>query len=134
VDVQIGNAPVEGELEGFDEILEHAEKGDQPISQPAGLENHTVSLSQHSYIDSIISRFNFDDAKPVSTPMDPNIPLMKAQSPESLADIAKMKHIPYREAVGSLMYASMGTRPDITFAVSTVAQFLENPGAVHGRL
>jgi hypothetical protein len=42
-----------------------------------------------------------------------------------------MKSVPYREAVGSLMYASMGTRPDITFAVSTVAQFLENPGATH---
>ena len=42
-----------------------------------------------------------------------------------------MKNVPYREAVGSLMYASMGTRPDITFAVSTVAQFLENPGAAH---
>ena len=59
------------------------------------------------------------------------MPLMKSQSPESLADITKMKHIPYCEAASSLMYASMGTRPDITFAVSTVAQFLENPGVAH---
>jgi len=29
------------------------------------------------------------------------------------------------------MYAAMGTRPDIAFAVSTVAQFLDNPGWVH---
>ena len=29
------------------------------------------------------------------------------------------------------MYASMGTRPDVTFATSTVAQFLENPGVAH---
>ena len=64
-------------------------------------------------------------------PLDPNTSLTKTQSPSTLADITKMKNIPYREAVGSLMYASMGTRPDITFAVSTVAQFLENPGAMH---
>ena len=42
-----------------------------------------------------------------------------------------MKNIPYQEAVGSLMYAAMGTRLDIVFATSTVAQFLENPGRDH---
>ena len=35
VDVQIGNAPVEGEWEEVEEVLEHAEKGNQPIPQPA---------------------------------------------------------------------------------------------------
>jgi len=95
------------------------------------LENQTISLSQHAYIDSILARFNFENAKPVLTPMDPNVPLSKAQSPSKLDDIAKMRNVPYREAMGSLMYVSMGTRPDITFAVSTVAQFLENPGIVH---
>jgi hypothetical protein len=94
-------------------------------------ENRTTSLSQHAYIDSIIARFNFEDAKPVSMPMDPNVSLSKGQSPSKLADVAKMRNVPYREAVGSLMYASMGTRPDITFAVSTVAQFLDNPGIAH---
>ena len=42
-----------------------------------------------------------------------------------------MKNIPYQEAIGSLMYAAMGTRPDIAFTTSTVAQFSENPGWVH---
>ena len=95
------------------------------------LENHTTSLSQHAYIESILARFNFDDVKPLSMPIDPNVPLTKAQSPLTLAEITKMRNVPYREAVGSLMYASMGTRPDVTFATSTVAQFLENPGMAH---
>ena len=43
----------------------------------------------------------------------------------------KMKLVPYHEAVGSLMYAAMGMRPDITFVMSMVAQFLENPGWIH---
>jgi hypothetical protein len=48
-----------------------------------------------------------------------------------LEDIAKVKDVPYREAVGSLMYAAMGTRPDIAFAMSTVAQFSDNPRWEH---
>jgi len=95
------------------------------------LENHTTSLSQHAYIESILARFNFDDVKPLLMLIDPNIPLTKAQSPLILAEIAKMRNVPYREAVGSLMYASMGMRPDVTFATSTVAQFLENLGVAH---
>ena len=42
-----------------------------------------------------------------------------------------MKNVPYCEAMGSLMYAAMGTRPDIVFATLTVAQFSENPGWPH---
>lgn len=93
--------------------------------------NKTISLSQHAYIDAIITRFNFDDLKPLAIPIDPSVPLSITQSPTKLEDIAKMKNVPYREAVGSLMYAAMGTRPDIAFATSTVAQFSGNPGWTH---
>ena len=42
-----------------------------------------------------------------------------------------MSKIPYREAIGSLMWAAVATRPDIAFAVSLLSQFLENPGEIH---
>ena len=42
-----------------------------------------------------------------------------------------MRNIPYHEAVGSLMYASLGTYPDITYAVQTVSQFSTKPGLAH---
>ena len=35
-------------------------------------ETLTISLSQRSYIKSIIHHFGFEDSKPISTPMDPN--------------------------------------------------------------
>jgi len=95
------------------------------------LKSRTIALSQHAYVDSILARFNFNDLKASAIPMDPSAPLLKSQSPTTLAEIAKMKNVPYREAVGSLMYAAMGTRPDIAFATSTVAQFFENPGQAH---
>lgn len=42
-----------------------------------------------------------------------------------------MVKTPYRKAIGSLMYAAVATQPDIAFAVSTLSQFLSNPGEVH---
>ncbi|RDB21868.1 Retrovirus-related Pol polyprotein from transposon TNT 1-94 [Hypsizygus marmoreus] len=95
------------------------------------LKERTIALSQHSYIESIITRYNFNDLKPSAIPMDPNVQLSRAQCPTKLEDIARMRNVPYREAVGSLMYAAMGTRPDIAFATSTAAQFSDNPGWVH---
>ena len=95
------------------------------------LETRTISLSQTSYIDSILQRFNFTDVKPYATPMDPNIQLSKSQSPKTLEEAAKMRRVPYREAVGSLMYCAVATRPDIAFAVGIVSQYLDNPGWAH---
>ena len=95
------------------------------------LVNKTMSLSQHAYIDAIITTFNFNDLKPSSIPIDPSAPLSKSQSPTKLEDVTKMRNVSYREAVRSLMYAAMGTRPDIAFATSTVAQFNNNLGWAH---
>jgi Reverse transcriptase (RNA-dependent DNA polymerase) len=94
-------------------------------------ERRTISMSQRSYIDSILRRYGFEDLKPISTPMDPHIRLSSAQSPTTGLEFAAMKNIPYREAVGSLMYASLGTRPDISFAVTTLSRFSVNPGSAH---
>ena len=42
-----------------------------------------------------------------------------------------MFDIPYCKAVGSLMYAAMGTRLDVTYAVTALSQFMQNPGHAH---
>jgi hypothetical protein len=76
-------------------------------------EQRKILLSQCSYIDSILRRYGFEDLKPISTPMDPNVRLSSTQSPSATDDITRMRGVPYHEAIGSLMYASLGTRPDI---------------------
>jgi hypothetical protein len=91
----------------------------------------TISFAQGAYIDLIIKRFNLQDAAPILLPMDPNTTLTKDQSPNASQEFEHMKNVPYREAIGSLMWAAMGTRPDIAFAVSLLSQFMENPGHVH---
>lgn len=91
----------------------------------------TLSLSQTSYISTIVEKFFGADLKPLAMPMVPNSYLTKSQSPQSPQEVEIMKSKPYREAVGSLMYAATGTRPDIAYAVSIVSKFLENPGMAH---
>ena len=63
--------------------------------------------------------------------METSTQLSTSQAPATTLEIAKMHDIPYLEAVGSLMYASLGTRPDISFAVQTVSRFSKNPGLAH---
>ena len=91
----------------------------------------TISLSQSSFIDSILSRFSFSDIKPYGCPMIPGSTYSKSDSPSSPEEAVRMKRTPYRQAIGSLMYVAVATRPDITFAVSILSRFLNNPGDKH---
>jgi len=92
---------------------------------------HTISLCQSSFIDTILVCFSLTDAKPYGMPMVPSVSYSKHNSPSSPADITHMCKVPYREAIGSLMYVAIATRPDISFAVSCLSQFLENIGETH---
>ena len=88
-------------------------------------------LSQESYVEKLLKRFNMHKAKPVNTPLAGHFKLSMKQSPTSEKDKAEMKNVPYSSAVGSLMYAMICTRPDIAYAVDVVSRFLTNPGKEH---
>ena len=63
--------------------------------------------------------------------MDMNIQLTTAQFLLTTTKIAQMHDVPYYEAVRLLIYAALGTCPDITFAVQTVSHFFTKPGPTH---
>ena len=42
-----------------------------------------------------------------------------------------MKSMPFRELIGTLLWVANGTRPDIAYAVDTLAKFTNNPGEIH---
>ena len=64
--------------------------------------------------------------------MDSRVHLSKAMSPVPGSEEAEiMKEIPYRELSGSLLWIANGTRPDISYAVSTLAKYTTNPGMLH---
>ena len=72
----------------------------------------------------ILSSTGMLACKPVSVPMDPSVHLSKTTG--TLLPSAK----PYRELIGRLLYLTI-TRPDITFAVNYLSQFLSCPTDVH---
>jgi hypothetical protein len=94
-------------------------------------EAHTIHLSQHSYLDSILRRYNFLNTKPLSTPMDTQVRLTSEQAPLTATNFAAMRDVPYREAVSVLNWAMLATCPDITFTIAMVACFGANPGPAH---
>jgi Reverse transcriptase (RNA-dependent DNA polymerase) len=81
-------------------------------------------LTQSSYIYSILDRAHMQGAKPVTIPMATGTPLSKTVG-EPLTD----QHL-YRSIVGALQYAII-TRPEISFAVNRVSQFMHRPTTLH---
>ncbi|RVX05223.1 Retrovirus-related Pol polyprotein from transposon RE1 [Vitis vinifera] len=83
-----------------------------------------VVLSQRKYALDILEETGMLDCKPVDTPMDPNVKLIPGQG-EPLGDPGR-----YRRLVGKLNYLTI-TRPNISFPVSVVSQFLQSPCDSH---
>ena len=86
--------------------------------------NSGVVMSQRKYVLDILEESGMLDYQLVDTPMDPNVKLVPGQG-EPLRDPGR-----YRRLVGRLNYLTI-TRPDISFPVSVVSQFLQSPCDSH---
>ena len=80
--------------------------------------NGRVTLHQHGYVNEVLARFGMSDCKPVATPVDPGTTLKKRKE-----RVDEELQLPYRELVGALTYLASTTRPDISFAASSLGQF-----------
>ena len=93
--------------------------------------NRRIYLSQRQYIVDMLEKYGLSNANPVSTPMDPGLKLSTSMAPQTDDDVAFMKSVPYINAVGSLMYLAITSRPDIAYSVGVLARFNSNPGPLH---
>ena len=89
--------------------------------------NHTISIHQTSYITRVLERFGMLSSHIVHSPMDPNVSL----TPTPPDSHTPPPDFPYAAAIGSLMYAAVATRPDISHAVQCLSQFTSNPSQQH---
>src|ERR1700744_3153357 len=85
-----------------------------------------ILIDQKDYLQKVLQRFNLLNAKSVPTPLPEGYhpaPNMGTATPELRPS--------YQQVIGSLLYIMIGTRPDIAYAVTKMAQFAANPNKEH---
>jgi hypothetical protein len=90
-----------------------------------------IEIDQSDYLLGVLNRFNMADANPHPTPLPAGAETFLIKFDEN-ATALQIKH--YQSLIGSLLYVQIGTRPDISFAVSRLAQYATNPSPDHLRL
>jgi hypothetical protein len=83
-----------------------------------------IILNQSHYVEKMLSRFGFDNAKVAPTPYDVSVKLRKNHG-EGLDQLR------FSQIIGSLLYLAGATRPNISFAVSKLSRFTSNPRKDH---
>ena len=79
----------------------------------------------------MVEKFRLTNTKNVSTPMDLNTQFSVKQCLTSINQISQMKGVLYSEAIGSMLWPTMVSHPDTTYAVGILSQFMQNPGPAH---
>ncbi|KAH9670173.1 hypothetical protein KPL70_016878 [Citrus sinensis] len=81
-------------------------------------------LSQTHYVDKILRKFTKDDNTMSKTPLDTSIHLSKNRGDG-------ISQVEYARIIGSLMYLTSCTRPDLAYTVSKLSRYTNNLGTVH---
>jgi len=82
-----------------------------------------VRMNQKRYISKILEKFGMSECKSRSTPCEQKLNL---DGDEELCDSRR-----YREVIGSLIYVMTCTRPDLSWIVSKLSQYLSQPKQQH---
>jgi histone deacetylase 1/2 len=83
-------------------------------------------ITQERYARDVLKRSGMDNCKPVDTPMS-SVEKLSIHTGEKLGPVDATR---YRSIVGALQYLTL-TRPDISFSVNKVCQFLHAPTTSH---
>ena len=86
-------------------------------------EYRSCKISQRSCAVSVVRKIGKEEINPVATPMEANLKLQKIDESET-----EKLQSSYQQAFGSLIFLMTGTRPDLSFAVSLLSQFICKPG------
>jgi hypothetical protein len=93
--------------------------------------NGKLWLSQQKYVEKILMRFDMNNVKPVEIPLASHFKLSSGLCPSNDEEKDYMSRVTYANAVGSLMYVMVSTRPDISHAIGVVSRYMSNPGKGH---
>ena len=88
-------------------------------------------LSQERYLSKVLKTFNMEESREVQTSIGSQFRLKALTKKEAEEQVAEMEEVPYASAVGSIMYAMVGSRPDLAYAIGLVSRYMGKPGREH---
>lgn len=83
-------------------------------------QENSISINQSVYLNNILKKFGMQDCKGIDTPMDYNF-----KFDDSIVDMSYEKQC--RSLIGSLMYATVSSRPDLAFSVYYLSRYQSKP-------
>ena len=87
-----------------------------------------IWIDQEAYINSAITWFHLMNANNTKTPLPAGVHLTKSETPPSTNLRTK-----YQQLIGTLLYAALGTRPNIALTVTRLSRFNSDPTEEHLR-
>ena len=88
-------------------------------------------LNQKEYLNKLIDKFSMRGAKPASLPLSSQLLVNLKQKAKTEIEIKEMEGKPYANAIGSVMYSMVCTRPDLAYSISVLSRFMGDPGKHH---
>ncbi|KAI0991415.1 hypothetical protein K3495_g16772, partial [Podosphaera aphanis] len=138
VDDIVASARKSKEIDWFSQILHNRFKT-KPLGEIKKIlgaritrdrQNRTLYLDQEEYITSILDKFGITHSKHRAKriPASDYEHLRPANPEDKRINITE-----YQQAIGSIMYAVIFTRPDIAFVLGRLSQFMSDPAEHHGQ-
>jgi len=90
-----------------------------------------LGLSQKAYLEKVLKKYSRHACKPSPAPIVKHDRFGKFQCPRNQYEIDQMKVFPYALAVGSLRYAQVCTRPNLTLVTGILGRYQSNLGQAH---
>ena len=87
----------------------------------------TLPISQKTYLQGVLKRFEMENCKIVSTPLEFGKKYEALSKEEKSVDVKTT----YQMAIGCLNYATLISRPDLAVAVGVLSKFMANRGLEH---
>jgi hypothetical protein len=79
----------------------------------------------------VLKQYGMKQCKPRDTPVTKGDKFSLNQCPKTELEKSEMQNISYASVVGSIMYAQVCTRLDITYITGMLGRYLSNPGLDH---